>query len=732
MKKTKQLLFSFFFIIVMMGFSSCSSSGGGGDGDSTISGVNISVSQFIEASIGGTITTNDGYSLDIPPGALAQDETITVTPISEDSKSDSILVAAMKFEPDGIVLDKPAKVIMPLPSSWDDGNPAVYESNTNKSGDAVYAEREATLTGAPGAYFAEAEVNHFSILGFAWNCHAGTIKLLMKNLINRGCIKSNDYDKVFEIVKEKYKDIVTKLLDPKRDKKLENRLIPDEVWAFLGTYFYDFGGWDENVPIEEELDQILGFVRKGRQVILTFTSGKWKKRTEIGYEDFYEGLKHTAVLELDNSNKVQIVNALRISSDKADIFDFCKKNDKCDHNKMTSGEVIYMYPAKNINTFRTLHQGDALDEYLCTETGCLDPVLPSERKKSKPPWTAVRVYVEKADKLKVEYKFNFEPPITFPDYIASYLKDYSHAITYSAYNQSNGYALYSIDYSGLCRPDTPRAGFSGGLSASKGVSTILGYLTKKLIEGDVSLLADNIDSTDLSVIDFDNEKMFYSSRGIMSEVDHAPVFFYSNSGIIEYEEWDTRFGYQLKGDFNFELSGNKNMPDGSTNQLSISCNGTFDGLLLNERMGSIDTPIFNGTACPKSFASMVIHNNTPVTLTFTEFEHFPEYEMDEATCRYGQNDIPMLDGTSPQPELFLRYDPDAGACGETGNINNVIIEDEDWFNQWIVKSTVRSIQVAAFKNWFPYYQHNDQGLLDAMTEFVNNAVNAEVGWPCDF
>ncbi|MBT8352568.1 MAG: hypothetical protein KJO26_15225 [Deltaproteobacteria bacterium] len=726
----RTLVYGLFLFLI----AGCGGGGGGGDDGGGGNGIGDSVSKLIEASVGGTITTSDGYSLEIPPGALPQDETITITPIQTNSKND-VKIASVKFEPDGKVLDEPAKLIMPLPSDWDQGNPLVFESLTNSVDDALNTGREATLTGSPGEYFAEADVSHFSFMAFARNCHAGTLNILMENFtLGRGCWISE----VFGNVEKKY--------GIKLDEETFIRTNEEAIQAVLGTYFHEIGAWDQYDEIEkDEWDRIKEYVKKGRLVVLAFAPGKWTSRS--GPHNFFIGVTnyaHTAILRMPVSNKFEIVNALALgetfetssTSELRKIF-LDAKGDVT--------EVIYTYPADDvtdIETFRYLPRGVALELDLCGKRDCLSDQNqnswnanifgPADLRMQG--WTAVRAYVEKADELNVEYRFNFEPPNEFPDYIESYLTDYSHAIEYSAYNESNGYASYSIEYSGLCHPDTPRAGFTEYASQFNSFPNILGYLTKTQVSGNTASLADNVESTDLGVIDIENETMFYSSRGIMSAVDQAPVFFHSESGSITSTEKGTGKGGHVEGNFSFNLIGKKKMPDGSEKSLSMSSNGTFDGLLFNENMGDMpaDISVFDETACPAGFSATVIHNNAPVTLTFQEFEHLEDDGLEEAACYYGQSDIPLPGGGTFLAGLWMRYDEGAGACGETGNSNNVVIEDRDWFEQWRVKSTVSSIEVDAFKIDYLSYEYDDESLLDAMTEFVNNAVKAEVGWPCDF
>jgi hypothetical protein len=129
--------------------------GCGGDGDPPAStGVEISAEE------GGTVDVGDGTSLEIPPGSLSADTTITVTtraPSSELPESESVQGKVYDFGPDGTTFDPPATLKVPVASAAPDGKALVISVLEG----ATWTDLETTS----GAESVSAPVAHFSSFG---------------------------------------------------------------------------------------------------------------------------------------------------------------------------------------------------------------------------------------------------------------------------------------------------------------------------------------------------------------------------------------------------------------------------------------------------------------------------------------------------------------------------------------------------------------------------------------
>jgi len=123
---------------------------------------------------GGSVTTDNGITLNIPQGALQQDTEIKVTSLEANTFGE-LGVTGAKLEPDGLTFNIPATIKFPLPADWtEDEEPLIYEASGSDPSNFLIGGLKGTVTGNPGAYFCEVEVTHFSSLGAARNCHAAS------------------------------------------------------------------------------------------------------------------------------------------------------------------------------------------------------------------------------------------------------------------------------------------------------------------------------------------------------------------------------------------------------------------------------------------------------------------------------------------------------------------------------------------------------------------------------
>lgn len=369
--------------------------GSGGGGGST---VGSPTTETVSAELGGTIALDDGSLVIFPPGALFEDTDITVTPIAN-SGDDGGPLRSFRLEPDGLIFGAPVTVRLPLPASWPEGQaPLVGHAIGTNPNNAMLTGEVAQLMGSPGAYFAEATIHSFSCATLSYNCHAGTIKHVLSEFEARGCAQ----DDVLDQINAAYPGVNI-------DERHCESAGPDQVQSLLDSHFDDVGGWDPGVDVPADvLAEAIQAARDGRQVVLGFSTQPWQARD--GQHGFYPALAyaHTATLRVVNG-QVVIHNTIQtINQYLRDHF---------------GGEVTATYPAEELNEFRQLQVGVALEEQLCGAPDCLsDPSLNPFGLNVYPPvdgidgwsidcwlsssncvpprsvaWPAVRIYIEKTE-----------------------------------------------------------------------------------------------------------------------------------------------------------------------------------------------------------------------------------------------------------------------------------------------------------------------------------------------
>lgn len=326
---------------------------------------------------GGSVETENGITLNIPQGALQQDTEIKVTSLEGNTFGELGAIGA-KLEPDGLTFDSPATIQFPLPVDWaEDEEPLIYEASGSDPSNFLIGNLKGTVTGSAGAYFCEVEVSHFSSLGAARNCHAGTVDFLLDDFVTRGC----NVEEMTSQVKESFGD---KFIVQTLEKTTEFRLAPIPMQYFLDTYFNDIAGFEEGEPVTGTFfNTLVNYLNEGRQVVVAF--GKtWNNKNNEG---FYIGFDHSALLEIHNG---QIKLRQSVSFQKDDIVNqLIEKN----------GKNVFWYPkvgeldAESINQFRESKTGVSLEDELCEgEPECLFS-QPVERRSI--PYPAARFYVSK-------------------------------------------------------------------------------------------------------------------------------------------------------------------------------------------------------------------------------------------------------------------------------------------------------------------------------------------------
>jgi len=330
---------------------------------------------MIRAATGGTVRGSTGLELTIPPGALASDTEIALTPLSDTDLAalDASYLAGAVLEPDGLEFSQPATLRVPLPAPWEHEEPPfeLVFKGTDPS-DAFETDRRVGLS-ADGR-FALFEVEHFSGRICANQCHAGVREVLEAHFAAEGCARAD----WFQRVQGKYPGLELR-------ESCES-IAPSELVAILDSMFDEYGEWNagDDVPADKlaELEQI---AESGRQVVFVFSNDSFSPRG--GERNFYGGVAHSAIAE-KREGAWQMRNTF-VPGYVAKLF--------------PDGTNVVWWPLRDLNTFRNLAQGVAVEIAFCGQPGCLGsddpydttkPYTPLERRVVSP-WDAVRIFVER-------------------------------------------------------------------------------------------------------------------------------------------------------------------------------------------------------------------------------------------------------------------------------------------------------------------------------------------------
>lgn len=540
-------------------------------------------SSYVMAADGDTLTTATGIVLAIGPGALPLDTMVAVIPVSA-TDNDGLFLGAARMEPDGLILDSAVLVRIPLPSDWDpEDTPLVYEFKGNNPRRAVPSAAWARVVGTPGAYQAEILTSHFSGVVCARNCHAGTIRHVLKTLSDRGC----DADSVLARARSRFPGVNI----PDDGCGARN---PETVQAFLDTHFEDRGGFNAGQPVPANiLAELAAYAQAGRQVVLAFKPGQWGARQ--GTNNFYPTAEidyaHTAALEVRNG-QVMIRNTLATQ----------------DQSLITAlgGENTVWYPVAQLNEFRNLPQGVAAELQVCGQPDCLsDPtknqfgIAPFHpvagqsyigRAWSDPwtyifsegswsgipprgvPWTAVRIYVERLDgplaDLCPDEKSDSSMTATFnlPGHPGPFVAQWV-AAGLGSFNEVPGYPAIQGSTDPLYSPERL---FESDWILLFFDKTLPGPGTYAFEQGGVT---------------FGWGALFFTTPLITHEGTEFPVTFAATSGTFTLEEYGTSIGSRLRGTFDAGIEGDRSLtpideedPDFET--IIGSVTGTFDGVIM--------------------------------------------------------------------------------------------------------------------------------------------------------
>lgn len=335
------------------------------------------VNQMILANEGGSIETEDGIELIIPPDALAQDTEISLQALPGNS-FDEFGIVGVQLEPEGLEFDDEVTLRFPLPSDWNAAEaPAVYYSADDNTDDFFLTLDAASISGSPGAYFGEIDIRHFSAWGLARNCHAGTIKFLFEDFISAGC----DLDRMTDQVQDKWYDSFKVEPYNYNGDPQEFSLGNVSIQCFLDVYFEDHRSFN---PGEDISDAYLESLRRlledsGKSVAVGFAT-EW---LDINGDNLFDKFDHSAALEIVNG---ELKLRQSVSVNKNVIQKVLE----------AKGDNVVYYPSNGeltadlFNAYRLERSGVLLEQAICGSINCLFSATLNERIY---PYRATRFYV---------------------------------------------------------------------------------------------------------------------------------------------------------------------------------------------------------------------------------------------------------------------------------------------------------------------------------------------------
>jgi len=472
----------------------------------------ITASEIIGTS-GGSVKTENGITLTVPQGAIKEETAIKVTSLNGNDFGELGVIGA-KLEPNGLTFDTPATIRFPLPADWPESeSPIIYEASGIDPSNFFVDGISGKLTGNPGAYFCEVEISHFSSLGAARNCHAGTIDFLLDDFAARGC----SFEEMTAHVTERFGN---KFTIEKLEKTNEFNLNNIPLQCFLDTYFDDARGFEEGEPVSQSfINDLIGYlVLDKKQVVVAFDK-KWE---DSNNDSFYDGFSHSALLEIVDG-KLKLRQSVSVKDNI--IQQLIEKNNKNVFWYPQEGELT----ADLINQFRETKTGVSLENELCTldTPSCLWPNIPLEKRST--PYPAVRFYVSK-------YSGNKNPCETSND--LQFTKCWFKVVTGSNvlsihYDDGTTTKAYTsgIGLTGYFEGSFSNNRFSGSVDTSKYDNTVTGSITVELNE-----TRDLVTSVSVS---FNVDNQSYTSTNQFSGINIPLKSINSSSGTFTIEGTQT-------------------------------------------------------------------------------------------------------------------------------------------------------------------------------------------------
>lgn len=326
----------------------------------------------VQATIGpegGDLLADDGTKLTIFPGALEAPTDVWMTRLA--ALDDPSWGAAVQLSPVGLSLKIPATLEVPLHATFPAAGDPEQLGFLNP-GLPAETGRAPALSDDRGT--AIVQVTHLGGVIVADNCHEDTRDVLTQRWTDRGCSRQDVVDRIHAHAGFENADVPGACAF----------LAPYSIQLLLGTFFVDRGGYDDGTDVPDDvLEELVGYVEEGRSVVLAFNQGTFGQRAQDGAgagTGAYPSISHTAVVELQG-REWQIRSAVTIAQlDEGTVL------------PVLHGAKVVRWPLSDLNGFRKLRQGAAVETAACGKLGCLGMYDAPEQRTV--PWSAVRIFVE--------------------------------------------------------------------------------------------------------------------------------------------------------------------------------------------------------------------------------------------------------------------------------------------------------------------------------------------------
>lgn len=345
-----------------------------------------SVSEQIPAGAGGTVIA-DLMRLEVPADALLEDMTVTMTVLRDTSRAGYTLLGM--FEPDGLVLSKPATLVITLDPPLPPGMSLNLLVVDSLDPDALVDTGLIADVSEDGSKVS-IDIEHFSCAGSILNCHGHSVRNIIKGLLARGMTKDEILQKIRDTVgnqlavKNQSVDDAYKKLEENYDKLSDFKLCaagPRQLLAYLNTFYTlatvrlnaEYSGLDNatldaaskdcldnlsDLTKSSDMPPILNF---GRQ----FTLNGGQSDSGVSSETalvFFDSVPHSAPLIERGSGNVVIENGTVMSNRVAVALQVGRNNNPSGSAEETPRVVAVKL--SDLDRFRAMLSGEGLKEEL--------------------------------------------------------------------------------------------------------------------------------------------------------------------------------------------------------------------------------------------------------------------------------------------------------------------------------------------------------------------------------
>jgi len=312
----------------------------------------------ISAAQGGIVVCPGGARLEIPPGALAQDVTVTMTPLDLGSDPDGDVFAGVELLPHGLTFATPAQLTLPLARPL----PPLLELQLaeDPSGRSRFGSLGSLLRVGQGGRSATGWIDGFSSKLVMKNCHAGTRDALIEAWEG---VPGRELDALVAATGLSPEDLTTCDLEA------------DPLQQVLSATFERTHEFPPDAPVTAEaLAAIRAALDSDRQVVLLFG------RSLGGSPPQATGVAHSAVV-VDLGGRLVIRNQLNIT----DPSTFARLEERGGSTTLDSALEDIDRPGVGM---RDMRAGEVMTSVLFGQ-----PLQDRERRSKV--WPHLAVYVEK-------------------------------------------------------------------------------------------------------------------------------------------------------------------------------------------------------------------------------------------------------------------------------------------------------------------------------------------------